>query len=147
MHSPLSSSDDDINLHANDVNDYVDERLEDSHLRAGQKHHRRHHKHYKERKHRKHRHKYSVSQAEHSSSSSSRHRHHRSQQNYDSQYDFEPKPQIMSSKPLVQYDDVSENDDIDINLVFISFVELFLHSFLYSFSAGRSGRRGGSRRG
>jgi len=120
MHSPLSSSDDDLKLSQNDdnvVND--DNERQDDYSREAVRHHKRHHshKHHKDRKHRRHRHKaHSSSQVEHSS----RHRRHRSH-HFDDQYDFEPKPQIMSSKPLVQYDDVSENDDImDDNQVFIN---------------------------
>jgi len=130
MHSPLSSSEDDLKLSQNEDNVYSRETV--------RQHHRRHRKQHKSHKNRRHRPKtHSSSQAEHSS----RHRRHRSH-HFDDQYDFEPKPQIMSSKPLVQYDDVSENDDImddDINQVyntfhlFLTILTIFLTVYLNSF--------------
>ncbi len=121
MHSPLSSSDDDLKLSQNEDNVYSRESV--------RQHHRRHRKQHKSHRSRRHRPKSHSSQAEHSS----RHRRHRSH-HYDDQYDFEPKPQIMSSKPLVQYDDVSENDDImddDINQVFNTF-DLFFYNYFFN---------------
>ena len=112
MHSPLSSSEDDLNLSQNDDNIGGDNEDNEYGVQSGHRHRRHHssrrHKEHKDRKHRRRKHKtHSTSQSEHSS----RRRKHRSH-HYDEEYDFEPKPQIMSSKPLVQYDDVSENDDI-----------------------------------
>ena len=120
MHSPLSSSEDDLNLSQNDDNvaDDNDEEcgVESSQGHSSRRHGSRRHKGvHKDRKRRHHKRKgHSSSQSEHSS----RRRKHRSHHN-DDKYDFEPKPQIMSSKPLVQYDDVSENDDIISNEVIL----------------------------
>ncbi|XP_074598158.1 cyclin-dependent kinase 12 isoform X2 [Brevipalpus obovatus] len=71
---------------------------------------KRHHKHDK-KKHRKHKHKaHSAAEigasVKHGSRRKSKHRR-REEPHFDS------KPQIMSSKPLVQYDDISDTEDID----------------------------------
>lgn len=117
MHSPLSSSEDDLNLSQNDDN-IADANEDEYGLQSSQgqpsRHHntRRHKGVYKDRKRRHKRKGHSSSQSDHSS----RRRKHKSH-HCDNEYDFEPKPKIMSSKPLVQYDDVSENDDIMSNEV------------------------------
>ena len=125
MHSPLSSSEDDLNISQNDDNIGADNDGDNDYaVQSGHRHRRHHtsrrHKDHKERKHRRRKHKTHSSQPE----NPSRRRKHRPH-HYGNEYDFEPKPQIMSSKPLVQYDDVSENDDIiseSINEVFTHFL-------------------------
>lgn len=116
MHSPISS-DDDLNLNVIDDSGQEDDDPESCRASSSsQTRKHRKHKHHKDRKHRRKKHKLHSS-SEHSSLP--RHRKHkkkkhknRSDVESSSHYDFEPKPQIISSKPLVHYDDVSENEDI-----------------------------------
>lgn len=102
MHSPLSSSEDEvISMNADeavvDVNDEEPNRTVKAGSRDGR--HRRH-RHKEKKHHRKHKHKHS----------SQEHRKRHSEK-LETHYDFDPKPRMLGSKPLVQYDDVSDNED------------------------------------
>lgn len=108
LYSPLSSDDDCDNIEE----EATKKEIEDKSL-LKQRHsfkHRRRRKH-KEKRHRKHKHR-----SHGPSESSSCHRRHKSRHYYEHDDDdnkFESKAQIMSSKPLVQYDDISDTEDID----------------------------------
>ncbi|XP_053207850.1 cyclin-dependent kinase 12-like isoform X2 [Panonychus citri] len=126
LYSPLSSDDDcDIGQDL-ESNRHLEHDSSAAKRKHSSKH--RHHKHEK-KKHRKHKHRPHTSgvmdRSDVSSSSTSKHRRHkkdrhRSRRNEtgddieepnDDQYD--PKPRILSSKPLVpEYDDISDTDDI-----------------------------------
>lgn len=127
LYSPLSS-DEDCDNTGQDVESgrHIDHGSSVVKRKHSSKHHR-HHKHEK-KKHRKHKHRPhssgAIERGDVSSSSNKHRRHkkdrHRSRRNEaeddleevnDDQYD--PKPRILSSKPLVpEYDDISDTDDI-----------------------------------
>ncbi|CAG2102008.1 unnamed protein product [Medioppia subpectinata] len=135
IHSPISSGDEDLDLSQNDdrLNDEdMDDGPDDGECsqQAVTRRRRRHHVSGRRHKDGKHRHKHGVRHKRHkrktassqssptsagATASTSGHKTHRRRHrnhHFDTEYDFEPKPQIISNKPLVQYDDVSENDDI-----------------------------------
>lgn len=72
---------------------------------------KRHHKHEK-KKHRKHKHRTHTSTGD-VALSTSKHGKRKSRHRRREEPHFDSKAQIMSSKPLVEYDDISETEDID----------------------------------
>jgi len=136
LYSPLSSDDECDNIEE----ETAKEETEDKGLlkRRHSSKHRRRRKH-KERKHRKHKHRSHGT----SSEPSSRHRHHKSrhyeEEDDDDDNEIESKAQVISSKPLVQYDDISDTEDIDSQpfddpkevQFLVHLLNLFLFLFIY----------------
>lgn len=107
LHSPLSSDE----FPEGDANDemYNNEQRDNEHKKSK---HRKHGKH-KSKKHKKHR----TSQLadlslEDGESGAKSHRKHKSSKHHyeNEQFDFEPKPQVISNKPLVGYEDLSDTE-------------------------------------